>query len=166
MTKIFTKEENQAWSKTLSGKMCSACIALRSSNQVLMVKACYKEHWTFPSGIVDLNESPKAAAIRETTEEVGVKINENQCTLLRLIYTASSGGDRDRFNFAFIADIPDKKTEFTVPNSEIEKAEWVNFDNITERSGNKGSYKKIQEALLNPDINEPYTEVYPDSLIH
>jgi len=161
MAKIFTKEENQAWSKTLPGKMCSACVALRSSNQVLMVKACYKDHWTFPSGIVDANESPKAAALRETTEEVGININENQCTLLRLIYTASSGGDRDRFNFVFIADLPDQNTKLKVPNDEIEKAEWVNFDDIAERSGNKGSYKKIQEALINPNIDEPYVEVHP-----
>lgn len=161
MTKIFTEEENQAWSKTLPGKMCSACIALRSSSQVLMVKASYKDHWTFPSGTVDVNESPKTAAVRETFEEVGAKIDERDCTLLKIVYTASSGKDRDRFNFAFVTDITDQNIELSVPNDEIESAEWVNFEDVTARSGNKDSYIKIQEALLNPGSKEVYTEVHP-----
>lgn len=161
MAKIFTEEENQAWSKTLTGKMCSACIALRSSGQVLMVKASYKDHWTFPSGIVDANESPKAAAIRETSEEVGIEVSEQDCTLLKIIYTASNGKDRDRFNFAFITDIADQNIKLSVPNDEIELAEWVNFENVAACSGNKGSYIKIQEALLNPASKEVYMEIHP-----
>ena len=59
MTKIFTKEENNAWAKQLPGKMTSACLAIRYKEQVLMVKAKYKDHWIFPSSIVDDKESPK-----------------------------------------------------------------------------------------------------------
>lgn len=161
MAKVFTRKENQAWSKALSGKMSSACVALRSSNQVLMVKASYKDHWTFPSGIVDVNESPKSAAIRETAEEIGVKLDDKQCHLLAVVYTASSGGDRDRFNFAFVTDLPDQNVKLSIPNNEIKKAEWVNFEEVAERSGNRGSYIKLQEALLDPNKTEFYVEVHP-----
>ena len=161
MTKIFTKAENQAWSQTLPGKMCSACIAIRSNKQVLMVKASYKDHWTFPSGVVDANESPKSAAIRETYEEVGLNIDNNECQLLAVIYTASSDGDRDRFNFAFVTDKFNKSATLSVPNDEIEKAEWVNYQDVAEKSGNKGSYIRIQQALIETPQTQQYFEINP-----
>src|SRR6266487_1689135 len=116
----YTKEENQKWQHTLPTKMCSACIAIRSSNKVLIVKACYKDHWTFPSGIVDANESPKAAAIRETFEEVGIKVRPEDCELLTVIYTSANDGDRDRFNFVFITDSIKEGATLSIPNDEIE----------------------------------------------
>ncbi|MBB1562451.1 NUDIX hydrolase [Candidatus Saccharibacteria bacterium] len=46
--------------------MTSACVALVApGNHVLMVKASYKNEWTFPSGVVDMGESPAQAAQRE-----------------------------------------------------------------------------------------------------
>lgn len=161
MTKIFTEEENQAWSKTLSGKMTSACVAIRSSGKVLMVKAGYKDHWTFPSGIVDERESPKSAALRETSEEVGLVISDDDCKLLTIIYTASNGEDRDRFNFAFVTDIMNMGVKLSVPNDEIEKAEWVDFSEVAVRSGNKESYVQFQKQLLDPSNSNPYTEIHP-----
>lgn len=73
----------------------------------------------------------------------------------------STGKDRDRFNFAFIVDIANQNIKLSVPNDEIELAEWVNFEDVAARSGNKASYIKIQEALLNPASREVYTEVHP-----
>lgn len=56
---VFTTAENNTWAHTLPGKMTSACVALVApGNHVLMVKASYKNEWTFPSGVVDIGESP------------------------------------------------------------------------------------------------------------
>ncbi|MDN5835443.1 MAG: NUDIX hydrolase [bacterium] len=162
--KVFTEAENQAWSKTLPGKMTSACIALRSGDKVLMVKAGYKDHWTFPSGIVDDKESPKQAAIRETQEEVGVVVDELSCSLLTAVYTASNGQDRDRFNFAFIAEVDQDNTQLVVPNEEIESADWVDINKISERAGNRGSYKIFEKYLTYPSETEPYVEIIPSSV--
>ena len=129
-----------------------------------MVKASYKDHWTFPSGIVDENESPKSAALRETSEEVGLVINDDNCDLLTVVYTASSGGDRDRFNFAFVTDFENTDIKLSVPNDEIEKAEWVDFSDVAERSGNKGSYTQFQKLLLDQTNTTPYTEINPSRL--
>lgn len=159
MTRVFTEQENQAWSHRLPGKMTSACIALRSNGKVLMVKAGYKDHWTFPSGIVDENESPKAAAVRETAEEVGLMVDSDDCRLLAVVYTEGGNGDRDRFNFAFVTDAFDENAPLTVPNDEIEQAEWVRLDDVADRSGNKGSYINFQRLLLSPETQEPYVEV-------
>ncbi|HEX6462586.1 MAG TPA: NUDIX domain-containing protein [Candidatus Saccharimonadales bacterium] len=161
MTRIFTEEENQKWQQKLPGKMTSACVALRSGKEVLMVKAGYKDHWTFPSGIVDVDESPKAAAIRETLEEVGLVVAPDECSLLTVVYTAASDEkDRERFNFVFTANFYKDELTLAVPNDEIEEAEWVHFDQVAEKSGLRGSYVNIQRLLLSPLPPEPYIEVH------
>jgi 8-oxo-dGTP diphosphatase len=124
-----------------------------------MVKAKYKDHWTFPSGIVDPGESPKAAVIRETDEEVGVHVEDIDCRFLTVIYTAAHGGDRDRFNFVFVVDTFDDSMSLSVPNEEIELAQWVDFSEVAQRAGKRRSYVAIQRMLLEPDEMKPYVEV-------
>lgn len=158
--KVFTKEENQTWSKQLPGKMCSACLILRSGNKVLMVKAGYKDHWTFPSGIVDENESPKTAAIRETFEETGFDAEVSETRSFVTIYTsAKEENDRDRFNFSFIVDLPTQDISLSVPNDEITDAKWVEFNEVANLSKNKGSYEQFQKFLIGGSTSSEYVEI-------
>jgi 8-oxo-dGTP pyrophosphatase MutT (NUDIX family) len=159
MTKVFTEEENKQWQRTLPAKITSACIALRSGDKVLMVKAHYKDHWTFPSGIVDPNESPKAAAIRETHEEIGVKVNAADVDLLTVIYTRGRDGYLDRFNFVFAVNQFNENISFSLQPDEIEKVEWVHLSDVAEYSKNKGSYVNIQRILTRGIDSEKYIEV-------
>lgn len=159
MTKVFTDEENKKWQRTLPAKITSACIALLSGDKVLMVKAHYKDHWTFPSGIVDPNESPKAAAIRETYEEIGVPVDETDVDLLTVIYTQGKDGYLDRFNFVFTVHHLDDNKLLTLQPEEIERAEWVSLSDIAKYSKNKGSYINIQRLLTQNIDNEKYIEV-------
>jgi 8-oxo-dGTP pyrophosphatase MutT (NUDIX family) len=159
MTKVFTEEENKQWQRTLPAKISSACVALRSGNKVLMVKAHYKDHWTFPSGIVDANESPKAAAMRETREEVGVELDDIEVEFLATIYTQGKVGYLDRFNFVFLVEQFDESRSLILQPEEIEKTEWVELDEIARYSGNKGSYIHVQRLLTNNLNNEKYIEV-------
>ncbi len=59
----------------------SAAMILEDANeQALIVKAHYKAHWTFPGGIIDANETPKQASMREVAEEVGLVVQpESVC---------------------------------------------------------------------------------------
>lgn len=160
VTKIFTEEENNTWSKQLPGKMTSACLAVRHKKQVLMVKAGYKDHWTFPSGIVDDKESPKQAALRETKEETGLLFEESGCGLLAVVYTASNGSDRDRFNFGFTVEVKDADSlVMSIPNDEIEEFRWVDFNQVTAMSGGKASYANFQSILLGEMSSPSYVEI-------
>lgn len=49
-----------------------------AAGQFLVVKPVYHPHWDIPSGHVDANESPDAAAVRELYEETGIQIPELQ----------------------------------------------------------------------------------------
>lgn len=159
MAKMFTEADNNAWAQQLPGKMTSACVAVRHGGKILMVKATYKDHWTFPGGIVDAGESPKQAALRETHEETGLALDGNDCELLGVVYTASNGSDRDRFNFAFIVDVPAIDFRLTVPNDEIEAVEWVDSAEIATYSGGRESYIRFQAILTGDKPLPSYEEI-------
>ena len=139
--------------------MCSACLAIiNENNEVLMVKAGYKDHWTLPSGIVEEAESPKSAAIRETLEETGLIVPDEHVKLRAIIYTTGKDGDRDRFNVGFATQIKYASGNIVVPNAEIEKVMWVAFDKVAELSGGKRSYEEFQRILLEKN-SDLYVEV-------
>ncbi len=52
--------------------MASGVVLFDPLDRILIVKPTYKDAWLIPGGIVEENESPKEAAIRETEEEIGL----------------------------------------------------------------------------------------------
>lgn len=160
MSKIYTDEENIAWAKSLPAKLCSACLIIQSGDQVLMVKAEYKDHWTFPGGIVDEHESPRSAAIRETLEEVGLNFNISDCEDFSIVYTAASNGYPDRFTFAFRVTVNElvDLASLSIPNDEIDQALWVNINEVSKMAKNRGSYQVFEQNLLNPGAKLNYVE--------
>jgi 8-oxo-dGTP pyrophosphatase MutT (NUDIX family) len=58
--------------RSLHRKRMSAGVLLRDSeDRLLMVEPSYKPQWEIPGGVVEENESPWTAAVREAHEEVG-----------------------------------------------------------------------------------------------
>lgn len=55
-------------------RMASGALILNNAKQILVVKPHYLKGWLLPGGIVEENESPKAACIREVTEEIGLSL--------------------------------------------------------------------------------------------
>lgn len=158
MAHIFTDDENRTWLDSLPGKKCSACIAMIDNDCVLMVKASYKDSWTFPSGVVEENESPLTTALRETKEEVGIQLSPNDVEFLTVVYTPRKDGFRDRFNFVFITNRVSQTAQLTLQPEEIEAAEWVPFAEVANKAGQRGSYQIIERLLLG-DGQSGYQEV-------
>ena len=72
----FTKAETVAWFASLEKRISSSHVAIHDENdRALVVKANYKNYWSFPGGIVDASETPLEAAIREVQEEVGLTLD-------------------------------------------------------------------------------------------
>lgn len=46
----------------------------RPDGRILLVKASYRWRWGMPGGLLDAGEGPAEAAVRETLEETGLKI--------------------------------------------------------------------------------------------
>lgn len=145
--KRFTDAENIAWEQTLPSKIMSACLAIRHNGTVLMVKASYKDYWSLPGGVIDENESPLAAAIRETYEETGVTINPDDCTPLGITYVGPKNGHRDRVSFAFVTDASSSDFNFAVPNEEIDDIAWVSLSEASAMANGHPTYHKLQGPL-------------------
>jgi ADP-ribose pyrophosphatase YjhB (NUDIX family) len=58
-----------------SPKLVAGCLVIERGRVLLLRRGIEPEigKWTFPGGYVDLGESPAAAALRETREEVGMQ---------------------------------------------------------------------------------------------
>jgi 8-oxo-dGTP pyrophosphatase MutT (NUDIX family) len=71
-----SQARSAAFFSTLPYKVVAASVVCRDeSGQLLIVHDSFKGHWTLPGGVVDADEDPRRAAIREAWEEAGVRVD-------------------------------------------------------------------------------------------
>ncbi len=76
----FTAEEHPGFLKNLPKKPLSVgVILLNSQGHLLLVKPRYQETWSLPGGVVESEESPLEAALREVQEELGLRVRILRC---------------------------------------------------------------------------------------
>lgn len=153
----YTVDESRDWYNALPAKRSAAAMIVRHGETVLMVKDDYKDAMTFPGGVIDPEESPLAAALRETEEETALRIPREATTFFTVAYISPVNGFLDRYQFFFIADVSDdlKATALAVPG--IEYDAWVPVSQIGEKAGGRPTYLAIQEMLLSGKVI-PYIE--------
>lgn len=122
--RIYTWFGNKAFFDKLPKRVSSAALALvDTSDRVLIIKANYKEHWTFPGGIVDPGETPRQAALRETSEEVGLEVSEDISFVMVLDRMSEHA---QSYQFIFQADFPDRlRHQIALQDSEIDDHAFV-----------------------------------------
>ena len=103
-----------------------------------------KLFWAFPKGKQEVGETDMETAIRETKEEVGLKveiIDEEPIMVGHLIHD----GAAFKKIFLFIAKPLDN--ELNIQEREVEKAQWILIDKAGEYLD--GYYRDAWEELLN-----------------
>ncbi|MCC9313227.1 MAG: NUDIX hydrolase [Candidatus Nanosynbacter sp.] len=97
-------------------------IVYRDDGKILLVRGRFsRQEWALPGGGVNRNESYEQAAVRETLEEIGLKIHN-----LRYLGKANSHESYAKFSvrvFAAHASDYDIKCNF-----EIMEARWLNMN--------------------------------------
>lgn len=101
-------------------------IVYRDDGKILLVRSRFsRQEWALPGGGVNRNESYEQAAVRETLEEIGLKIHN-----LRYLGKANSHESYAKFSvrvFAAYASNCDIKCNF-----EIMEARWLNMNYLPE----------------------------------
>ncbi len=104
-------------------RMSSAAVALYDNRgRVLVVKANYKHYWSFPGGVIDAGETPRIAACRETSEEVGIHVQPDDLVFRMVVDRAGTIAETYQFVFECMVDEPTLDAA-SLDNKEIE--EWA-----------------------------------------
>ncbi|MEU7146255.1 NUDIX hydrolase [Nocardia sp. NPDC046473] len=62
--------------------MAAGALFVDAAEHVLLVEPTYKDHWELPGGVVEADESPYAAVVREVGEELGLTVSIGRLLVL------------------------------------------------------------------------------------
>ena len=125
----FSAKQHLDYMKRLPGRASSAALLLENSaGELLIVKADYKEHWTVPGGVVEEDEMPLAAAIRETHEEIGVVVDPKIVEFVAV--AVRTGPQLITYQFIFKSRLPES-AKIQLQEHEISDYAFVSREQIT-----------------------------------
>jgi 8-oxo-dGTP diphosphatase len=128
----------KSWLEAQHSRVSSATLILENSiGQALIVKANYKPYWTFPGGIIDRGETPKAAAIRETLEEVGIPVEPSTVQFVAVVNRKSDSADTYQFIFKTLLT-KRMLNAITLQATEIEKYALITREQVPTRERQYG----------------------------
>jgi 8-oxo-dGTP pyrophosphatase MutT (NUDIX family) len=144
--------------KIVARKRVSAgVIFLNNKKQILLVKTSYKKYWSLPGGMIDKNESPKDAAIREAEEEIGIKVKNLK--LGSIGWGMEKEYDDDYITFQFNGGIIEDEKSIRIDNEEIIDFKFADVNKI-KNLVSPGTNAGIIESLRNLKTeNSIYIEV-------
>ncbi|MFF3337870.1 NUDIX domain-containing protein [Streptomyces flavidovirens] len=132
---------------TQARKRVSADVLLRDGQgHVLLVNPTYKPAWDLPGGMVEANEPPEDAAVRELKEELGLPV-----TLrgeLVVDWVAPHGPWDDQLAFIFDGGIVDKEAAAALRPHDEELAELAFFSPMEARTLLRPRLTRRFEAAL------------------
>lgn len=100
-------------------------------NEVLIVKPNYLENWLWIGGSVDENEAPKATALRECQEEIGILPDILWLAFVNYLPPQSTG-QSEILQFLFTGELVDNEfiKKLKLQESEIEDVRFVPVDEL------------------------------------
>jgi ADP-ribose pyrophosphatase YjhB (NUDIX family) len=127
----FTEEQERQWRAQQPKKMIGAKVVVKSvDGRILLVKPSYKPTWQLPGGVVEADESPVSAAVRELYEEVGIKCHEGDLTLIDTIFRPT----QDVLILLYeLVEPQDNARDITIQATELEAYEWIDTGEVAQR---------------------------------
>jgi ADP-ribose pyrophosphatase YjhB (NUDIX family) len=150
------------WLKTLPKKRMGVAVLLfNEQGELLIVKQTYRDKWAVPGGVIDENESPEKAGIRETLEEIGVHLTSLQ--FLGIQYLPKIGDNSEAIEFIFTGGTLGAKQIETIilEKDEISEYRFLKVEDALPVLLEE-TRKRISVCLENPNKNIPIYFEYKD----
>ena len=103
--------------------MGAGCLFFDRQGKILILKPTYKDHWLLPGGVIEANESPLQACIREVKEEIGIDCQPTR--LLCVDYVSDRLSKIESVQFVFYGGIISNKKIIALPETEISLYQFV-----------------------------------------
>lgn len=112
--------------KTLARKrMGAGALIFNEKGELLIVQISYKNYWSIPGGIVEDNESPRQACIREIKEEIGLDFKNLQFVCVDYTQADKTKNKDESLQFMFSGG---KISEEEIKNIKIDEGEVVEYN--------------------------------------
>ena len=130
--------------------MGAGCLFLDREGKILIVKPTYRDTWNLPGGVIEANESPRNACIREVREEIGIEIEPEQ--LLCIDYTSKNIEAIESLQFVFFGGILtlEQISEIKIPTDEISAYKFLPSEKALTLMSNKLS-RRVNKCLAVKD---------------
>ncbi len=119
--------------------------------KVLLVKPSYEDRWLIPGGVVDKDESPRKAAIRETKEETGLDLDK--IFLKGVLYGKNDSFRGESLQFFFGTDDLSEKDKKRIKVDGEEITDYGFFD--WDEARKKGNFEIIRIFAKKTRPEEP-----------
>ena len=136
-------------------RMGAGCLLFDERGKLLILKPTYKNHWLLPGGVVEANESPRQACIREVKEETG--INCQSTKLLCVDYVSDRQTNLESVQFVFSGGTVNDFTAIDIPQQEISAYQFCELEKAILMLGIH-SQRRLQSCVSY--LNTQQTVVY------
>ncbi len=114
----------------------SVVIVMNEKNQILLQKRSYKRHnypgkWGLMAGHVMSGDTPKATAVRELKEEIGLQVYQKDLRFIE-IYVKNVPSNR-AFIYIYLVKTDKKESEYTIQKEELSEVKYYSIDSLIKR---------------------------------
>ncbi|MFF1869130.1 NUDIX domain-containing protein [Kitasatospora herbaricolor] len=128
--------------------VAAAVLLFDEQDRVLLVDPVYKPAWEFPGGVVERGEAPTDAALRETAEELGLRLDATDLRLLAVDWEPRTGPRRGGLRLVYDGGRLDAAARhgLRLPADELRGSRFVTLD---EAAGllTPGRHRRLAAAL-------------------
>jgi 8-oxo-dGTP diphosphatase len=113
--------------------MGSGVLLTDAAGRVLLVEPTYKDYWEVPGGVVEADESPYDAAVRELKEELGLLVTPGR--LLVVDWVPPRTGRTEGVMFIYSGGVlsADRERSIVLPADELRSWAWCTEAEADER---------------------------------
>jgi 8-oxo-dGTP diphosphatase len=121
----------EVWAALPRKRVSAGVVVTDDAGRVLLVEPTYKPGWEVPGGMVEADESPRAAAARECREEIGLDVEVGR---LLLVDWVSAGRRPDDGLMLLYAGGPVDTERIVLQADELASWQWCDEAEVEERT--------------------------------